>query len=473
MYEKARQLEPENVNIPYSLARYLFGLGDFDPSEKEIAAVLQKQPGHFPARMLKSELLIARREYKPAIEILDKLVQDEPKSARAFYFKGAAHLGVGDSTLARTALVRSLELEGGNSKARLLLAEAYLKERDAALAQKEVMEVLKAEPGHYQAKLLLGSIYMGQRKSEEAKEVFEALVKADPNNPAGYYQLGTLLRINRQFDQARVQFEKALALNPRLLDAFSSLVGVHAARGEFDRALAICDQRLKSADLSPEEAGVLYNLKGGVYLARGDEASAEGAFREALNRNPNFMQAYYALAGLYLRGGQSEKAIRQFQALLDVNPRQVVPHAMIGIIYDSQKQFDLSEKHYRAALVIDPKFAPAANNLAYILAEANRDLNEALMLAQTAKERMPEDPNVMDTLGWVYYKKGLYDSAIGEFKDSLAKSPDNAPVVYHLAMALYKKGEKDQSRAEFERALKMDGAFAGADEAKRILAELK
>ena len=101
----------------------------------------------------------------------------------------------------------------------------------------------------------------------------------------------------------------------------------------------------------------------------------------------------------------------------------------------------------------DPQFAPAANNLAYILAEANRDLNDALKFAQAAKAKMPDDPSVMDTLGWVYYRKGIYDSAIAEFRGSLAKAPDNATVGYHLGLAYAKKGETAKARAELERAL--------------------
>jgi len=108
---------------------------------------------------------------------------------------------------------------------------------------------------------------------------------------------------------------------------------------------------------------------------------------------------------------------------------------LLGIIYDRQKRFDLSEKHYRKALVINPDFAPAANNLAYLLAEHGKDINEALNFARTAREKLPNDPSAMDTMGWVYYKKGLYDSAIREFTDSLEKIPDNADVHYHLGLA--------------------------------------
>jgi tetratricopeptide (TPR) repeat protein len=184
------------------------------------------------------------------------------------------------------------------------------------------------------------------------------------------------------------------------------------------------------------------------------------------------MQAYYALAGIYLSENQQDQAIAQYEALLDVNPKQTAAHMLLGTLYDLQERFDLSEKHYRAALDINPKFVPAANNLAYILADQDKDINEALNFARLAKEKFPNDPNVMDTLGWVYYKKGLYDNAIGEFTDCLDKIPDNPTVIYHLGMAYYKKGDLENARVELKKALALDQNFTGASEAKRILAEL-
>jgi tetratricopeptide (TPR) repeat protein len=224
---------------------------------------------------------------------------------------------------------------------------------------------------------------------------------------------------------------------------------------------------------TPAAAGVVYNLKGGLHLAQGYPTAAEEAFGLAIEKNPNLIEPYYAMAGIHLRAQQADKAVEQFKNLLDVNPKQAGPHMMIGVVYDSQKRFDLSEKHYRSALEIEPKFAPAANNLAYILAEQNRDLDEALRLARTAKEILPEDPNVMDTLGWVLFKKQIYDLAVSELKASLAKNPDNPTVVYHLGMAYLKKGETDRARAELERAFKLNPDFEGAAEARKALEEIK
>jgi tetratricopeptide (TPR) repeat protein len=132
----------------------------------------------------------------------------------------------------------------------------------------------------------------------------------------------------------------------------------------------------------------------------------------------------------------------------------------------------LAERHYRVALEIDPDFAAVANNMAFILVDQGKKLNEDLDLARLAKEKLPNNPYVMDTLGWVYYKKGLYDPAIGAFSDNLENLPENATVTYHLGRTYYKKVDFDRARTELKRALYLDNNFMGADYARKILAKL-
>ena len=178
------------------------------------------------------------------------------------------------------------------------------------------------------------------------------------------------------------------------------------------------------------------------------------------------------MAKIYLKEKQEDKAIDQYKAILEKNPNQAGPHMLLGTIYDTQKRFELAEKHYSTALDINPDFSPAANNLAYLLAKQDKNLNRALSLAQNAKEKFPDDPKVMDTLGFVYLKKGLYDSAIAEFTDSLKKIPDNAMVRFHLGLTYYNKGDKDRAKTELKKALDLDQHFDEADEARRILSNL-
>jgi tetratricopeptide (TPR) repeat protein len=78
----------------------------------------------------------------------------------------------------------------------------------------------------------------------------------------------------------------------------------------------------------------------------------------------------------------------------------------------------------------------------------------------------------MDTLGWIYYLKGQYPSAISELQKAAALDPQNPVVQYHLAMAYYKNNQAKEARDFLNKALKIDKDFEGSDEAKRILETL-
>jgi tetratricopeptide (TPR) repeat protein len=234
----------------------------------------------------------------------------------------------------------------------------------------------------------------------------------------------------------------------------------------------MCDDQLKNVQGEPAQKSILYNLKGELFLAQRRTTDAEESFKTALKENPFFPQPYYALAKIYLMEKQEDKAIDQYKALLEKNPNQAGPHMLLGTIYDVQKRFDLAEKHYSKALDINPDFSAAANNLAYLLAKQDKNINKALSLAQRAKETLPDDPKIMDTLGFIYYKKGLYDNAIAEFTDSLEKIPDNAMVRFHLGLTYYKKGDKGHAKTELKKSLDLDQNFDKADEARQLLKEL-
>lgn len=145
---------------------------------------------------------------------------------------------------------------------------------------------------------------------------------------------------------------------------------------------------------------------------------------------------------------------------------------MLGIIYERQESFDMAEKHYREALKIDSDFAFAANNLAYILATKKVNLQEAMVFASKAKKILPDDPNVMDTIGWIYYQQGLLDFALKELQGAVEKLNDNPTVLYHLGMVHYKKGQMENARKMLEKALSLSKDFEGAEEARETLSNI-
>jgi tetratricopeptide (TPR) repeat protein len=138
-----------------------------------------------------------------------------------------------------------------------------------------------------------------------------------------------------------------------------------------------------------------------------------------------------------------------------------------------QNRTSEAQQKYERALAVDPRAAVAANNLAWIYAETGGNLDIALQLAQNAKSQLPERPEVNDTLGWVYYKKGLSAMAVPPLLQSVQRDPTNATYHYHLGMAYAGSGEKDKARASLQKALSLDSNFSKAAEARQALQGLK
>jgi len=102
----------------------------------------------------------------------------------------------------------------------------------------------------------------------------------------------------------------------------------------------------------------------------------------------------------------------------------------------------------------EPNNAIALNNLAYRKAEEGQDLDEALRMAQHARQIQPNATAMADTLGWIYIKKNMSGEAERIFKDLVDKDPNNPMFHYHYGMALMQKGDKSSAKREFEVALK-------------------
>jgi tetratricopeptide (TPR) repeat protein len=165
--------------------------------------------------------------------------------------------------------------------------------------------------------------------------------------------------------------------------------------------------------------------------------------------------------------------VRQYEAIINAQPTLLPPYMLLGILYTTQADYQTANAYFQRALELNPKFALAANNLAWNYAEHGGNIDIALSLAQTAKEQLPDDPHITDTLGWIYYKKGAYRQAIAQLEESIARLPDDSVVHYHLGMAYYKKGDATRAKQALQQALRLYPDFPGAQEARDVLASLQ
>jgi tetratricopeptide (TPR) repeat protein len=178
------------------------------------------------------------------------------------------------------------------------------------------------------------------------------------------------------------------------------------------------------------------------------------------------------LGSLYVMQGKLDGALAEFQSMASRDPKSVAAQTMAGTILERQNRRAEAKEAYRRALASGSSAVVAANNLAWLMTQDNENLDEALQLAQTARTGMPDSLDVIDTIGWIYFKKGLNDQAIAALRECAEKEPNRALFRYHLGLAYAKYGDAKLTRQHLETALKLDPKAAEANDARAVLSQL-
>jgi len=303
---------------------------------------------------------------------------------------------------------------------------------------------------------------------ERANQVLTNLQAAQPRLPAIRVLLGKAAAARRDEAGARRHFSDALVLDPDNLEALSSLVSLDLAAHQPQAARTRVDDRVSK---SPKDSNVLL-LAGRVHAVTGDVPGAEQLLQRAIEADSNNLQAYAALGQLFISEHRMPEARERFEQIIAKRPDSVPAQTMVAMLYEAEQNRSEARKRYERVMQIDQDAAVAANNLAWMYTEDGGNLDVALQLAQTAKRELPNRPEIDNTLGWVYYKKGLASLAICPLRSAADQEPSNPTYFYQLGLAYVKAGDKVQAKKALQRALTLNGSFAGADDARKALAAL-
>jgi Tfp pilus assembly protein PilF len=157
-----------------------------------------------------------------------------------------------------------------------------------------------------------------------------------------------------------------------------------------------------------------------------------------------------------LKDEKSPEALKFYNMALEVRPDSPLAHFYTGVYYDRTKNREAAIRELREVIRLDPDDATAHNYLGYMFAEEGVNLDEAAALVRKAVEREPENGAYIDSLGWVYFKKGMFDEALVEIERAAQFEPDDPTIADHLGDIYAAKGLPEKARAAWKRSLELD-----------------
>jgi tetratricopeptide (TPR) repeat protein len=434
------QVEPESKTARQTETSLLLLTNRLDDLAPQLSLLLEQDKANQPANLMHLNRMLGRYgDKKAAQRLVDRVASPYADLPEAHFAMGQAAASADDPTRALAEFDKALQLRPGWEAAALaraaIQAQSSTREAVAGLAG-----FLKSNPGARDARITYARLLVSERRYDDARREFERLLKESPDNPDFLYPLAMLdLQLNDP-KAARPHLEKLLTTD------MADKGTVHFFLGQ-----------IAEDEKRPEDALVEYRqVTGGervvaararaakILMAQGRDTEAREMLRSAAGGGPERIEIILAEAQMLREVGRLDEAWQLLEGALARHPDN--PDLLYDAALLAERRGDtaLMEKYLRRVLELKPDHAHALNALGYSLADRNVRLPEARDLVARALTLAPEDPFIMDSMGWVLYREGKLEEARAVLEKAYGLR-DDPEIAAHLGEVLWSLGRKDDA----------------------------
>lgn len=485
---------PEQSGLRYIFGEFLLRRGQAEGALEQYIETLKTEPDRHHARDRLYDMYLARQNAEEARKLTASLISELPEDPGVHYFKGRDLELDGKLNEALTSFLEAIKLmnnfspafrragliemqlgkeregvehlnqaiaiDAGDVGARLALARHLYLRRELDQATEHVEQILARYPRQFGANLLRADIALLEGELDIARKVYEFFVEAFPDNPNAPFKMGLLEERSKNFDKAREWYRKTLSFDENVLPPARRYAMLSTRFKKIPEIITEIEEFRERSKKSRGEYDLLL-----ATLAIGNQEdpnrfdTAKALFERAIAENDSLIGAYAGLGAIAAKDGDIDTAIENYKKLLEKNPDHLPTMMLLAGTYERKEAAKEAAEVYAKILERSPRFGPAANNLAYIMAEQlNGDLDEALRYAQIAKEELPREGSVADTLGWIHYRRGSVRVALPLLEEAVelereARSTVNPEILYHLAVVRKETGDTVGAKKAIDEAL--------------------
>jgi len=455
-----------NDAIRFTQADVMIDAGDLDGA-REVASRIQQQTY---LHLIHGRLELLSGNPEAALASFEKGINAWPDNTGARYLAGLAARDLGDHERAISEFREAVRTGNAETEAAIEAARIFLGLGRYSEAATFSTMALRGPSGRQQsAAYVVGArAYTGMEKYDNARGAVQQLIEL--GYPAiAARELAFVLRA----ESGPAAAVDALLNSDLDFTAASNQVALQqltsdlATLRRFPEAMEFIDAAIEK---NPDDATLL-ELRGLTLLRNRKFPEAREALERSLALEPDRPLAIAGLATVSANSGDFEKAITLFDRAYALDRSEGQSAYLAAQIALASGDKEEAIRRLRLLVRHHPEIPGAANDLAWLLADSDQELDYALSLAEKAHARNPA-PQVLDTLGWIHLKRGDAKKAVELLEQALAGSPRSPSIRYHLGVALNQAGDKDRAREMLEAALQRDN-FTEAAEAREALAELE
>lgn len=438
---------PGNIDAQRTAAVQLARAGRYDESMTYMEQVLQRQGDtHFDF------LALSAAETDPdtragLLQGFDRLLAKNPDNSQLLF--GKAILLQQDGRAAEALELLEDSAASSNEVSPILLRARLLQSLgrgDEALPL--LQKGIRKNPDDKRLRLTYARQLVEQDRLDDAKGEFSKLVHENPNDDDLRFSLALVCLEAEAWEEAIVYLEELVERRSHVDAAHYNLGRAYEALNDSDSALQEYALVGPSNDYLPAQQRQTELL---ITQQRGEEASARLA--QARDAQPDYaIQLYLIEAEGLSNSGQIEPAWKTISEGLEQYPNDLNLLYTRAMLAEKRDDLPQLETDLRYIIEREPEHAMALNALGYTLADRTTRYEEARELIAKAHQLNPDDPAILDSLGWVNYRLGNLDEAERLLRRALKKFPDHE-VAAHLGEVLWAQGKQREARSVWREAL--------------------
>ena len=444
------ELQPNNLEAHQVSAALLMREGKVDEALPHLEQVLSADPknGH-NSYLLITSLLSKEKDKQAALEAMEKLLATRRHDPEALYAYAHLAMLVGSLDKADEAINEVIELIPNWSEAHILRANILIRQGQSEQVLSLLQETLEDYPDDIAIRLFYARRLVDERRYEQAREQFSILLDYKPDAPEALFAMGLLNLQTQRPGEALRNFERLVELGQRVDEAHYYLGQAAEMRGDTEAAMQYYSEVREGNNYIDAQIRIA------AMLAEQGDIDAARAHVQNISAPTLDMELR-----LFLAEGEILRNANKYQEAYDVyslalqqmpdNPQLLYARALTA-----EKMGRVDEAVADLELIVnnEPNNAEALNALGYTLVDLTHRIAEGQQYIEKALKLKPDDPAILDSMGWAYYRLGQHKKALQYLQRAFDKLKD-PEIAAHLGEVLWVLGEKDQARQIWDEALR-------------------